>query len=152
MKFNLFILLFFSAALGFSQSDDMTVTTASFSEVKVYDGLSVTIKKGPINELKITGEDPKNVVILNEKGVFTIPDILANSGGVIVSYFEWVQGQQSFFWSEKDVNNKLWEIISNAFGRVYDFHQAKKIDMRLSAFAVSIEHLSKAMLYRGFFP
>jgi len=90
--------------------------------------------------------------ILNEKGVFTIPDILANSGGVIVSYFEWVQGQQSFFWSEKDVNNKLWEIISNAFGRVYDFHQAKKIDMRLSAFAVSIEHLSKAMLYRGFFP
>ena len=72
MKFNLFILLFFSAALGFSQSDDITVTTASFSEVKVYDGLSVTIKKGPINELKITGEDPKNVVILNEKGVLKI--------------------------------------------------------------------------------
>ena len=90
--------------------------------------------------------------ILNEKGVFTIPDILANSGGVIVSYFEWVQGMQSFFWSEKDVNNKLWEIISSAFNRVYDFHQAKKVDMRLSAFAVSIEHISKAMLYRGFFP
>lgn len=90
--------------------------------------------------------------ILNDKGVFTIPDILANSGGVIVSYFEWVQGMQSFFWSEKDVNNKLWEIISNAFTRVYDFHQEKKVDMRLSAFAVSIEHLSKAMLYRGFFP
>jgi len=90
--------------------------------------------------------------ILNEKGVFTIPDILANSGGVIVSYFEWVQGMQSFFWSEKDVNNKLWEIISSAFNRVYDFHQAKKVDMRLSAFAISIQHLSKAMLYRGFFP
>ncbi|MBM4316711.1 MAG: Glu/Leu/Phe/Val dehydrogenase [Deltaproteobacteria bacterium] len=90
--------------------------------------------------------------ILNDKGIFTIPDILANSGGVIVSYFEWVQGMQSFFWSEKDVNNKLWEIISHAFSRVYDFHQAKKIDMRLSAFAVSIEHLSKAMLARGFFP
>lgn len=90
--------------------------------------------------------------ILNEKGVFTIPDILANSGGVIVSYFEWVQGMQSFFWSEKDVNNKLWEIISSAFNRVYDFHQANKVDMRLSAFAVSIEHISKAMLYRGFFP
>lgn len=90
--------------------------------------------------------------ILNEKGIFTIPDILANSGGVIVSYFEWVQGMQSFFWSEKDVNNKLWDIISNAFSRVYEFHQTKKVDMRLSAFAVSIEHLSKAMLYRGFFP
>lgn len=90
--------------------------------------------------------------ILNDKGVFTIPDILANSGGVIVSYFEWVQGMQNFFWSEKDVNNKLWEIISNAFNRVYDFHSAKKADMRISAFAVSIENLSKAMLWRGFFP
>lgn len=90
--------------------------------------------------------------ILNDKGVFTIPDILANSGGVIVSYFEWVQGMQNFFWSEKDVNNKLWEIISNAFNRVYDFHIAKKSDMRISAFAVSIENLSKAMLWRGFFP
>lgn len=90
--------------------------------------------------------------ILNDKGVFTIPDILANAGGVIVSYFEWVQGMQSFFWSEKEVNNKLWEIISNAFNRVYDCHQARKIGMRRAAFAVSVEHLSKAMLLRGFFP
>ena len=90
--------------------------------------------------------------ILHAKGVFTIPDILANAGGVIVSYFEWVQGMQNFFWSEKDVNNKLWEIISNAFNRVYECHLQYKIDMRLAAFAVSIEHLSKAMLWRGFFP
>lgn len=90
--------------------------------------------------------------ILYDKGVFTIPDILANSGGVIVSYFEWVQGMQNFFWSEKDVNNKLWEIISTAFNRVYDFHSGHKLDMRVSAFAVAIEHLSKAMLWRGFFP
>jgi glutamate dehydrogenase (NAD(P)+) len=90
--------------------------------------------------------------ILFDKGVFTVPDILANSGGVIVSYFEWVQGLQKFFWSEKDVNNKLWEIISNAFNRVYDFHSGNKMDMRHSAIAVSLERLSKAMLYRGFFP
>jgi len=90
--------------------------------------------------------------ILFDKGVFTIPDILANSGGVIVSYFEWVQGLQKFYWSEKDVNNKLWEIISNAFNRVYDFHSGNKMDMRHSAIAVSLERLSKAMLYRGFFP
>lgn len=90
--------------------------------------------------------------ILHDKGVFTIPDILANSGGVIVSYFEWVQGMQSFFWSEKDVNNKLWEVISNAFNRVYDFHNDKKLDMRTSAMCVSLQHLSKAMLLRGFFP
>lgn len=90
--------------------------------------------------------------ILFDKGVFTIPDILANSGGVIVSYFEWVQGMQNFFWNEKDVNNKLWEIISNAFNRVYEMHTAKKVNMRKAAFASSIEHLAKAMLWRGFFP
>ena len=90
--------------------------------------------------------------ILFDKGVFTIPDILANAGGVIVSYFEWVQGMQNFFWSEKDVNNKLWEIISNAFNRVYEVHNQKKVDMRISAFAVAIDHLAKAMLWRGFFP
>lgn len=90
--------------------------------------------------------------ILNDKGVFTIPDILANAGGVIVSYFEWVQGLQNFFWSEKDVNNKLWEIIANAFNRVYDAHTAKKLPMRQAAYVVSVDHLSKAMLTRGFFP
>jgi len=90
--------------------------------------------------------------ILYDKGVFTIPDILANSGGVIVSYFEWVQGMQNFFWSEKDVNNKLWEIITNAFNRVYEVHTQKKVDMRLAAFAAAIDHLAKAMLWRGFFP
>jgi len=95
---------------------------------------------------------PEADKILFDKGVFTIPDILANSGGVIVSYFEWVQGLQKFFWSEKDVNNKLWEIISNAFNRVYDFHSGNNLDMRHSAIAVSLERLSKAMLYRGFFP
>ncbi len=90
--------------------------------------------------------------ILYDRGIFMIPDILANSGGVIVSYFEWVQGMQNFFWSEKEVNNKLWEKISFAFNRVYDFHKEKKVDMRKAAMAVSLEHLSKAMLWRGFFP
>ncbi len=90
--------------------------------------------------------------ILNEMGVFTIPDILANSGGVIVSYFEWVQGIQNFFWSEKDVNNKLWEIISTAFNRVYEIHTTRKVGMRRAAYISSLENLSKAMLWRGFFP
>ena len=89
---------------------------------------------------------------LHNRGIFVVPDILANSGGVTASYFEWVQGMQNFFWSEKDVNNKLWEIITNAFNRVYDVHVNKKIDMRLAAFAASSDHLAKAMLWRGFFP
>lgn len=90
--------------------------------------------------------------ILNDMGVFVIPDILANAGGVIVSYFEWVQGMQNFFWSEKDVNNKLWEIISNAFNRVYEIHVEKGIGMRRAAYVDSLTHIQKAMLWRGFFP
>lgn len=118
----------------------------------------ITAENAPRVKCKILAEGangPTTVEaskILDDKGVFTIPDILANAGGVIVSYFEWVQGMQNFFWSEKDVNNKLWEIISNAFNRVYEFHVKTKTDMRKSAFCVSIEHLSKAMLWRGFFP
>lgn len=90
--------------------------------------------------------------ILHERGIFCIPDILANAGGVIVSYFEWVQGLQNFFWSEKDINNKLYEIISSAFHRVYEVHETRKVDMRRAAQCVSLEHLSRAMLLRGFFP
>ena len=89
---------------------------------------------------------------LLDKGVFIIPDILANAGGVIVSYFEWVQGMQNFFWNEKDVNNKLWEIISNAFNRVYELHVEENIGMRRAAYVDSLQHLETAMLYRGFFP
>lgn len=90
--------------------------------------------------------------ILHDRGIFMIPDILANSGGVIVSYFEWVQGLQNFFWSEKDVNNRLWEIITSAFNRVYESSVQRKIGMRRAAFVVSLEHISKAMLLRGFYP
>lgn len=90
--------------------------------------------------------------ILHERGVFMIPDILANAGGVIVSYMEWVQGMQNFFWTEKDVNNKLWEIITSAFNRVYDVHTNRTIGMRRAAHVVSLDHLSKAMLWRGFYP
>lgn len=118
----------------------------------------ITEKNAPKLKCKLLAEGAngpttsKASQILNDKGVFTIPDILANSGGVIVSYFEWVQGMQSFFWSEKDVNNKLWETMSNAFGRVYDFHTANKVDMRTAAMCVSLQHISRAMLWRGFFP
>jgi glutamate dehydrogenase (NAD(P)+) len=90
--------------------------------------------------------------ILHEKGVFLIPDILANAGGVTVSYFEWVQGIQHLFWSEKEVNNKLWDVMSAAFGRVLTISLEKKCTMRTAALIAGIQRLSKAMLWRGFFP
>ena len=90
--------------------------------------------------------------ILNERGIFVIPDILANGGGVTVSYFEWVQGLQQLFWTEKEVNNKLWDIMSGAFARVLKISKDKNCDMRSAALIGGVERLSRAMLLRGFFP
>ncbi len=90
--------------------------------------------------------------ILHNNGVFVVPDILANAGGVVVSYFEWVQGLQHLFWSEKEVNNKLYEIMSTTFAKVYAVSTEKKVNMRTAALICGIDRLAKAMLCRGFFP
>lgn len=90
--------------------------------------------------------------ILHQRGVFIAPDVIANGGGVIVSYFEWVQDIMSFFWDEADVDFKLKGIILKAFDGVYKLHQEKKVDMRSAALAVSILRLEKAMLLRGLYP
>ena len=95
---------------------------------------------------------PEADQILTDKGVFIIPDILANAGGVTVSYFEWVQGLQKFFWDEKEVSNRLWNIMSDSFRRVVEVKKEYKSTMRTAAFIAALRHLSKAMLIRGFFP
>jgi glutamate dehydrogenase (NAD(P)+) len=90
--------------------------------------------------------------MLSKKGIFIIPDILANAGGVIVSYFEWVQDIQSFFWQEEEVNSKLKNLMVKAFHEVYSTSQNLKCDMRKAAMARAMLRLEKAMLLRGFFP
>jgi glutamate dehydrogenase (NAD(P)+) len=89
--------------------------------------------------------------ILNEKGIFVIPDVLANAGGVIVSYFEWVQDLQNFFWTEDEVNKKLRAILTKAFYEVLDMSRTEKVDMRLAALMIGIERVSRAMLWRGLY-
>ena len=89
---------------------------------------------------------------LEERGVFIIPDILANAGGVIVSYFEWVQGLQNFFWNESEVNAKLAEVMANAFKRVVDIQAQYKCGMKTAALIAGVDRLNKAMLLRGLFP
>jgi glutamate dehydrogenase (NAD(P)+) len=89
---------------------------------------------------------------LESQGVFIIPDILANAGGVIVSYFEWVQGLQQFFWNEKEVNEKLAELMARAFNRVADNAGKFNCGMKTAALITSVERLSQAMLLRGLFP
>lgn len=90
--------------------------------------------------------------ILDQRGVYLIPDVIANGGGVIVSYFEWVQDIMSFFWDEHDVDAKLKGVIIKAFDNVHRFKEEKKVDMRSAAMAVSIQRLEKAMLLRGLYP
>lgn len=90
--------------------------------------------------------------IISKKGIFVVPDILANAGGVIVSYFEWVQDIQSFFWHEKEVNEKLKNVIIQAFNEVHATSERLKVDMRTAAMARAMLRLEKAMLLRGLFP
>ncbi len=91
-------------------------------------------------------------VINDREDIFVIPDVLANAGGVIVSYFEWIQGLQNFFWKEVEVNQRMNEIISHAFQTIYQFSQDKKVTMRMAALMLGIDKISRAMLTRGFFP
>jgi glutamate dehydrogenase (NAD(P)+) len=90
--------------------------------------------------------------ILHQRGVFIAPDLIANGGGVIVSYFEWVQDIMSFFWDEDEINNRLKTIITKAFETAFKFSKERNVDMRSAAMAVSVQRLEKAMLLRGLYP
>ncbi|MDH4087018.1 MAG: Glu/Leu/Phe/Val dehydrogenase [Nitrospira sp.] len=90
--------------------------------------------------------------ILADKGIFVIPDILANSGGVIVSYFEWVQDLQRFFWSATDIQNRLQDIITSAFQRTLHFSTERRVSMRMAALMSGIDQVAQAHLQRGLYP
>jgi glutamate dehydrogenase (NAD(P)+) len=90
--------------------------------------------------------------ILNKKGTVIVPDILANAGGVIVSYFEWAQNLQSLFWDEDKVNRQLDRIMVTAIDEVFNLAAAKKVSMRTSAYALALQKLVHAKNLRGIFP
>ncbi len=95
---------------------------------------------------------PAADAVFEDRGITVIPDILANAGGVTVSYFEWVQGLQSFFWDEQDVNAKLERIMVNAFEQVYTLAEQRKISMRLAAYLLAVRRVADATLIRGIYP
>ena len=92
---------------------------------------------------------PDADAILRENGIFLIPDILANAGGVVVSYFEWVQDLQNFFWNEVEVNSKLREILVKSFHEVLRMSEKHGVDMRLAALMIGIDRVTRAMLGAG---
>ena len=93
-----------------------------------------------------------DVIIAQRPEIFLIPDILCNAGGVIVSYFEWVQDLQSFFWTESEVVDKLFRILETAFTQILALHRKQKISMRLAALSLGVKRVQEAKRMRGLFP
>jgi glutamate dehydrogenase (NAD(P)+) len=93
---------------------------------------------------------PKADKILNDNGVFIVPDVLANAGGVVVSYFEWVQNLQHFRWMEDEVNEKLGDIMRRAFREVADRARENETPMRPAAYELGIERVVEAASTRGY--
>lgn len=89
--------------------------------------------------------------ILNKAGKLIVPDILANAGGVTVSYFEWVQNLYGYYWTEKEVNQRLDEKMSAAFNSCWDFAKEKKVSMRIAAYCLAIKRIVDAQKARGIF-
>ncbi len=121
---------------------DGVITKANVKNVKariIAEGANGPVTTEAINELE-------------ERGVFIIPDVLCNAGGVIVSYFEWVQGLQNFFWTESEVNAKLAEVMATAFKKVMDIQARYRCGMKTAALIAGVDRLNRAMLLRGLFP
>ncbi|MCI0489424.1 MAG: Glu/Leu/Phe/Val dehydrogenase [Blastocatellia bacterium] len=118
------------------------ITLANASDVKAR--IVAEAANGPVTP----GADR----VLHDKGVFSIPDILANAGGVTVSYFEWVQDQYSFFWEDEEVNRYLEKIMIKAFHEVLQKTQEHKVDMRTGAYCLAVHRVAEATRVRGIFP
>jgi glutamate dehydrogenase (NAD(P)+) len=90
--------------------------------------------------------------ILEANGVLVLPDVLANAGGVVVSYFEWVQGLQEYFWKEDEVNARLNEIVTRAFDEVRATVEDRHVSMRLAAYGLAVQRVAEATVTRGLYP
>jgi glutamate dehydrogenase (NAD(P)+) len=89
--------------------------------------------------------------LLDDKGIFVVPDILANAGGVTVSYFEWVQDRAGYFWPEDVVNDRLREIMTRSFADVLDLSRERKVNMRTAAYMLAISRVASVHRLRGIY-
>ncbi len=121
---------------------EQVITEENASQVKAK--LIVEGANGPITPLADS--------ILDDMGVLILPDILANAGGVVVSYFEWVQGLQEYFWKEAEVNAKLNDIVTKAFDSTWETMEKRKVSMRTAAYGLAVQRVAEATVTRGIYP
>ncbi len=147
---------------GFKKAEDIsredllelpvTVLVPAATEHQVTGRNADRVQARLVTEAANAAVSPDADAMLNERGVFLVPDILANSGGVVVSYFEWVQDLQAFFWEEEEINTKLHHVITRAFYEVLHASVNKRVDMRTAAYVLAVQRVANASTVRGVYP
>jgi glutamate dehydrogenase (NAD(P)+) len=131
---------------------DVDILIPAATEGQIHGGNAGSIRAKMVIEAANGPTTADGDRILNERKIYVVPDIVANSGGVIVSYFEWVQDLQSFFWEESEVNAKLEKIIKRSFHEVADIQTRDSITMREAAYLLAVSRVVEATTVRGIFP
>jgi glutamate dehydrogenase (NAD(P)+) len=121
---------------------EQVITAENADKVKA--GIVAEGANGPVT--------PEADQILEERGILVLPDVLANAGGVVVSYFEWVQGLQEYFWKESEVNAKLNDIVTRAFAETWREHEERAVSMRQAAYTIAVGRVAEATITRGLYP
>jgi glutamate dehydrogenase (NAD(P)+) len=147
---------------GFKKADNVTnaellelpvtVLVPAAVQDQIHEGNAGRVRARLITEGANAAVTPEADPILTERGIFVIPDVIANAGGVIVSYFEWVQDLQAFFWEEEEINTKLHHVITRAFYEILHTSVNKRIDMRLAAYVLAVQRVANATTVRGIYP
>ena len=121
---------------------EQVITSRNADKVKAQ--LIVEGANGPVT--------PTADEILEDRGILVLPDVLANAGGVVVSYFEWVQGLQEYFWKETEVNARLNDITTRAFNETWRVHEEAGVSMRMAAYGNAVQRVAEATTTRGLYP